>query len=98
MFSYLPPKWDQVNHTCSYIRAEKGLQTREGRDVIGVSKLGSEYRFPRARSMYSQFENQCWKKTRVFLLCYKKNIIFIWIGCGMRFALVVKMRDERDEE
>ncbi len=38
------------------------------------------------------------EKTRVFLLCYKKHIIFIWIGCGMRFALVVKMRDERDEE
>ncbi len=37
-------------------------------------------------------------KTRVFLLCYKKYLIFIWIGCGMRFALVVKMRDERDEK
>ncbi|ADV87108.1 hypothetical protein VVMO6_02086 [Vibrio vulnificus MO6-24/O] len=38
------------------------------------------------------------EKTRVFLLCYKKHIIFIWIGCGMCFALVVKMLDERDEE
>ncbi len=38
------------------------------------------------------------EKTHAFLLCYKKYLIFILIGCGMRFALVVKMRDERDEE